>query len=76
MKTAVKIELTFDQLLSMVRQLPNQQKIKLTKELEKDVLGSKLSQLLKTFKTNELDLETINAEVEMVRQEIYDKQKR
>ena len=76
MKTAVKIELTFDQLLSMVRQLPNQQKIKLTKELEKDVLESKLSQLLKTFKTNELDLETINAEVEMVRQEIYDKQKR
>lgn len=76
MKTAVKIELTFDQLLSMVRQLPKQQKIKLTKELEKDVLGFKLSQLLKTFKTNELDLETINAEVEMVRQEIYDKQKR
>ena len=71
MKTAVKIELTFDQLLSMVRQLPKKQKIQLTKELEKEVLGSKLSDLLKTFKTNELDLETINAEVEMVRQEFY-----
>ncbi len=71
MKTAVKIELTFDQLLSMVRQLPKKQKIQLTKVLEKEVLGSKLSDLLKTFKTNELDLETINAEVEMVRQEIY-----
>jgi len=55
--------------------LPKQQKIKLTKELEKDVIGSKLSQLLKTFKTKELDLDTINAEVESVRQEIYDKQK-
>ena len=71
MKTAVKIELTFDQLLSMVRQLPKKQKIQLTKELEKEVLGSKLSDLLQTFKTNELDLETINAEVEMVRQEFY-----
>lgn len=75
MKTAVKIELTFDQLLSMVRQLPKKQKIQLTKELEKEVLDSKLSDLLKTFKTNKLDLETINAEVEMVRQKIYDEQK-
>ncbi len=76
MKTALQIDITFDQILSMVRQLPKQQKIKLTKELEKEVVGSKLSQLLKTFKTNNLDLETINAEVESVRQEIYEKQKR
>lgn len=73
MKTALQIDLTFDQILSMIRQLPRQQKIKLTKELEKDVIDSKLSQLLKTFKTNKLDLETINAEVESVRQEIYEK---
>lgn len=76
MKTALQIDVTFDQILSMIRQLPRQQKIKLTKELEKEVVDSKLSQLLKTFKTKELDLETINAEVESVRQEIYDKQKR
>lgn len=59
----------------MIKQLPRQQKIKLTKELEKEVVDSKLSQLLKIFKTNELDLETINAEVETVRQELYDQQK-
>ncbi len=76
MKTALQIDITFDQILSMIKQLPRQQKIKLTKELEKEVIGSKLSQLLKIFKTKELDLETINAEVESVRQEIYDKQKR
>ena len=53
-----------------------QQKIKLTKELEKEAIDTKLSRLLKTFKTKDLDLKTINKEVEIVRQEIYDKQKR
>lgn len=75
MKTALQIDLSFDQILSVVRQLPRQQKIKLTKELEKEAIDSNLSKLLKTFKTKELDLKTINEEVENVRQEIYDKQK-
>ncbi len=75
MKTALQIDITFDQILSLVKQLPKQQKIRLSKELEKEVVGSKLSELLKTFKTNELSLTTINEEVESVRQEIYDKQK-
>jgi hypothetical protein len=76
MKTALQIDLTYDQILSLVRQLPKQQKIKLTKELEKEVIDSKLSRLLKTFRTNDLDLEIITKEVESVRQENYDKQKR
>ena len=75
MKTAIQIDFTFDQILSLVKQLPKQQKLKLTKELEKDLVASKLSMLLKSFKTDELDLNTINEEVEIVRQEIYEKQK-
>ena len=75
MKTALQIEVTFEQIMSMVKQLPRQQMVKLTKELEKEVIDSKLSRLMKTFKTNELDLETLNSEVEMVRQIIYDEQK-
>ena len=75
MKTALQIDITFEQILSMVRQLPKQQKVKLTKELEKEVIDSKLSRLLKTFKTKDLDLKTIDEEVESVRQEIYEKQK-
>jgi hypothetical protein len=59
----------------LVRQLPRQQKVKLTKELEKEAIDSKLSRLLKTFKTKDLDLKTINEEVESVRQEIYEKQR-
>lgn len=75
MKTAVQIDITFDQILSLVKQLPKRQKIKLSEELEKDAIETKLSALLKTFKTNELSLDTINQEVENVRQEIYERQK-
>lgn len=75
MKTALQIDITFDQILSLVKQLPKQQKIKLSKELEKEVIDAKLSMLLKTFKTDDLSLDTINQEVESVRQEIYESQK-
>jgi len=42
--------------------------------LEKEAIETKLSRLLKTFKTKDLDLNTITEEVESVRQEIYKKQ--
>lgn len=74
MKTALQIDLTFDQILSVIKQLPKQQKIKLSKELEKEIIDSKLSRLLKTFRTKELDLKTITQEVETVRQDVYAKQ--
>jgi hypothetical protein len=76
MKTSLEIDLTFDQILSIVRQLPKQQKIMLTKELEKEAIDSKLSSLLKSFRTDDLDMKTITEEVEIVRQEMYDKKKR
>lgn len=75
MKTALQIDVTFEQILSIVKQLPRQQKIKLTKELEKEAIDTKLSRLLKTFRTKDLDQKTITEEVESVRQEIYEKQK-
>lgn len=58
MKAALQIDLSFDQILSVVRQLPRQQKIKLTKELEKEAVDTKLPRLLKTFKTKDLDLKS------------------
>lgn len=75
MKTAVQIDLTFEQVLSLVKQLPKDQQVQLTKELEKEVIGDKLSRLLISFKTNDLSLETINEEVESVRKEINDRKK-
>jgi predicted DNA-binding protein YlxM (UPF0122 family) len=76
MKTSLQIDLTFDQIISLVRQLPRQQKIKLSKELEKEVIDSKLAHLLKTFQSDDLDIKNITEEVEIVRQEMYDKQNR
>jgi hypothetical protein len=75
MKAALNIDITFDQVLKLVKQLPTKDKIKLTKELEKDGINSKLTRLLKTFKTKELSLDIINSEVEIVRQSIYESQK-
>ncbi|WP_149239825.1 type II toxin-antitoxin system VapB15 family antitoxin [Dyadobacter sp. 32] len=75
MKTAFQIDLTFDQILSVVKQLPSREKIKLTRELEKEAIDSKLSRLLKTFETKDLDMSTIIEETETARQEIYDAQK-
>lgn len=76
MKTALQIDLTFEQILALVKQLPKQQKIKLSKELEKEEIDTRLSRLLKTFNTKDLDLKTIDEEVDSVRQEIHAKQKR
>ena len=75
MRTALQVDITFDQILALVRQLPTKEKIKLTKELEKDGIQTKLSVLLKTFRTKELSLETLKEEVEIVRQQIYESKK-
>jgi len=61
--------------LAIVRQLTKEEKFKLSKELEKEATDSRLSRLLNTFKTDELDLNTVNEEVESVRQELYEQQK-
>ena len=63
-RTALQIDITYDQVLSLVKQLPVKDKIKLTKELEKEAIESKLSRLLSSFKTKELSLTGINNEVE------------
>jgi hypothetical protein len=75
MKPALQVEITYDQVLALVKQLPKKEKIKLTKELEKEGIESKLSGLLKTFRTKDLSLKTIDEEAEIVRQQIYESQK-
>lgn len=75
MITALQVDITFDQVLALVRQLPTKEKIRLTKELEKEGIETKLSALLTTFRTKELSLTTIAEEVEMVRRQIYESKK-
>ena len=69
------IDLGFDQILDLVRQLPKKEKIRLSKELEREIIDAKLTALLKTFKTDDLDQATIENEVEIVRTELYAKSK-
>lgn len=66
-----QISLNFEQILELVKQLPPADKLRLSKELEKASRDRKLTELLETFQTEELDLDTINEEVETVRAEIY-----
>jgi len=75
MKNGYNIDLGFDQILDLVRQLPKKEKIRLSKELERDIIDAKLTALLKAFKTDDLDQDTINREVEIVRAELYAKPK-
>jgi hypothetical protein len=69
------IDLEFNQILDLVRQLSKKEKLRLSKELEKEIIDGKLTSLLKAFKTDELDRETIDREVEIVRSELYAKGK-
>lgn len=67
------MSLTFSQILELIRNLPRDQKIKISQELEKETIGSKLTELLKAFRTDKLSMDEITAEVEQVRQDLYDK---
>lgn len=75
MRTELQIDISYDQVLTLVKQLPIKDKIKLSKALEKEGIDSKLSGLLKTFRTQKLSLATINEEVEIVRQKMYESKK-
>jgi predicted DNA-binding protein YlxM (UPF0122 family) len=75
MRTALQVDITFEQVLALVKQLPTIEKVKLAKELEKEGIDNKLSELLKTFQTKELSLSKIDEEVEIVRQQLYESQK-
>lgn len=70
------IELSFSQILNLVRQLPKRQKVQLSKELEKEAIESQLTKLLNEFRTDELTYDEITEEVEIVRQDLYEKSKR
>ena len=72
METTINLKLTFNQLLYAVKQLPLKDKIKLSKELEKEGIDSRLSKIMDAFTTDELDESTILKETEIVRKEIYE----
>ena len=71
----LQISLSYDQLLNLIKQLPIKEKVKLSKELAKETIDTRLSRLLNSFKTDELSFDTITEEVEKVRTDLYAKRK-
>lgn len=69
------LSLSFNQILELVRQLPPKQKVKLSKELEKETLDSKLAELLNVFQTDMISKADIEKEVQNVRSQRYEKKK-
>jgi hypothetical protein len=63
----LKLSLTYDQIIALVRQLPPREKIKLGQELAREAIDVKLTRLLKVFKTNEISEELIRKETEIAR---------
>ena len=57
MKAELLVNITYNQVLELVRKLPKQEKIKLSKELEKEEITNKLSKLLNAFKENLQNIE-------------------
>ena len=70
--TVGRNDISIEDLISIVKQLTPSDKIKLSKELEKEIISGKLSELLDVFRTSELEESLINEEVEIVRQQIYE----
>ena len=72
----LKLSVTYDQIIRLVKQLPAKEKVKLGQEIAKEVLDARFVKLLNSFRTDEISEELINEEVENVRAELYAKKKR
>lgn len=72
MKNALPTELTFDQIVGLVRQLPLREKRKLSKVLAEDGVKSKLDSVLQKLYNPDLDSNLVNEEVEAVRKARYE----
>ncbi|WP_373495069.1 type II toxin-antitoxin system VapB15 family antitoxin [Aquiflexum sp.] len=75
MKTEPIQSPSYKQVVDLVKQLNTKEKIQLTEMLEKEILDYKLSDLLKSFKTDEISQQDIDDEVEKVRLEIYERKR-
>jgi len=73
---AYQISLSYNQILDLVRQLPFNEKAKLSRKLAKETKDQTLTRLLDDFKTDEISQDEIDKEVESVRAELYAQKKK
>ena len=69
----MSLQLNFDQVLNLVLQLKDEEKLSLSRALVSSSRASKLRDLRNNFQTHEISEEEIIRECETVRKELYDK---
>ncbi len=74
--SSFKINLTYNQVLDLVRQLPKKDKAKLSNELAKETIDKRLTRILSSFAAEDITQKEINQEVEEARAEIYAKKQK
>ena len=72
---SLNIRLNYSQILELARQLSDDDKVQLNRELAAEVRKIELQRLLQVFKNDEISLEDISSEVELVRQARYEARK-
>ena len=72
---SLNIRLSYNQILELARQLSDEDKLQLNRELSAEVRKIELQRLLQVFKNDEISLEEISSEVELVRQASYEARK-
>lgn len=73
---SLNIRLNYRQILELARQLSDEDKLQLNRELAAEARRIELQSLLQTFKNDDISLEEITAEVEQVRQARYEAKQR
>ena len=66
-----KLSLSFEQVLTLIRQFSETEKQKILQELQTEYRRNKLNHLLNEFQTDDLSFEEITQEVEIVRSQNY-----
>ena len=69
------LNLNYNQILSLVKQLPVRAQLRLGRVLTKEATQAELEHFLSVFKTDELTEEDILSEVKQVRKEQYERRK-
>ena len=72
---SLNIRLNYRQILELARQLSDEDKLLLNRELAAEARRIELQSLLETFKNDEISYKEITAEVEQIRQARYEEKR-
>lgn len=76
MLSSLKLNIEFNQLLTLIKQCDVNQKLAIVKAIEKDTFKIRFKELIDELKVNDITIDEINEEVELVRKERYNSKKK